>query len=114
MAIEISEIFFLIVISFLFVYIFLQVLIAARLNLLTKYLFDIAAELKTLTLVNKIARRNPIQKSCSTCKNRMPFFDFQRQYDDILFYRCKISKAKVEPDYFCEYFEPDKQQKDVD
>ncbi len=101
----------LLVVVFFGFYIILQILIASRLSALTKYLLDILIELKTMSAKSRLKKQFSRPRNCAVCKYRVPFFDFQKKTQTMVYYRCQLTKKKVDPDYFCENFILDPQQK---
>ncbi|OQX86978.1 hypothetical protein B6D60_05010 [candidate division KSB1 bacterium 4484_87] len=100
-----------IVAVFFGVYIVLQIIIAKRLNIIIKYLFDILIVLRGSKRKSRFTKRYTEKKNCSACKYRVPYLDLNRKSEQLIYYRCRLTNRKVEPLFVCEHFILEPQQK---
>ena len=116
MEINKSDIIFYLLISFFSVYIILQVYIVLRMRTIIQKLFDILfridAVMKHIRPSHQKTRVKLIQ-SCKNCKNRVPFYFSDPEYESYFYYRCRLTRKQVLPDYYCNNFVLDPQTYDV-
>ncbi|NOZ62503.1 MAG: hypothetical protein GXO74_12585 [Calditrichaeota bacterium] len=105
------DLFFLILTVFLGASIVLQIIIAKRLNAISRRLFKILFELQGYVRKTKQKRKYTVTRTCATCKYRVPFFNLKKGNNDLVYYRCRLTNRKVASEFVCEHFVLDSQQK---
>lgn len=116
MEINNSDILFYLLISFFSIYIILQIFIVLKMRVIVEKLIYIMFRLDGLRReFHQLDRGTPIHltRSCKNCKNRIPFYFNVSKFEGYFYYRCKLTKKQIPPDYLCERFIFDPQTYDV-
>lgn len=93
-------------IGFLSIFLFFQIYFIANLRKIIQKLIEILLLFDHLAKKSRPKEKNkePITQTCANCKNRVPFYLNDPDYNGYFYYRCQLTKKHVLPDYSCANF----------
>jgi hypothetical protein len=110
-----NQIMIFLLICFFSIFIFFQIYLVIKIRKIIRKLIEILFLFDHLVKKfrpNESATAN-LTRTCTNCKNRVPFYLNDPQYNGYFYYRCQLTKKHVLPDNSCVHFMFDPQISDA-